>query len=225
MRYALPVLLICLTLLVLPCLLPGPGDQPRITPQRALESPLAYAAAFEAQYRPWLAALPGQAPVAAPPEGGIHHWTDAQGITHFSDRPPGTPAHQSLVFFGLTLAATVILTLLAVALFDLASGLWRHLAQVMRDRQDRGDTDHATPTLLAPIDFDDRTDLDPYSVLGISAKASNRNIRGAYERLRERCLPANIQHLDPSAQEGARHKAAAIEQAWQRICQERGIDG
>lgn len=179
----------------------------------------------------------------------VKTWRDRNGTVHFSDRASGPPdaarktivvqdnsdlmkspapareaatvTRQDGLFMGFVLLAGAIV---AGLLHKLACLGWQGvqaLAALLAPKPKAEEEPEPQP--LAPIVFDAHEFTDPYQVLGLSRQASDKNLRAVYENLRERYAPQNIMGMEPDRQEAARRKGEAIEDAWQRICADRGL--
>lgn len=65
---------------------------------------------------------------------------------------------------------------------------------------------------------------DPYAVLGLSASCSNEEVKKAYRELANKYHPDKVSHLGKEFIELAKKKFIEIQEAYQRIKQERNIE-
>ncbi|TNF34560.1 MAG: hypothetical protein EP312_06060 [Gammaproteobacteria bacterium] len=246
MRYS--ILAGWLLLLALP-FTPIPRGSPAISPLEVIGAPIRYLRAFDQTYRPLFKGLqtPKALPsLATPGDVTVKSWRDEKGVMHFSDTG-NAPAHaeekvvkhidnsqlmsqppvltsssslQQVTLLGMLLLATAILmaALHGMLVIGLRTVTW------IRDRQAGNDDDtEPAPAPLAAFEFHGNTSSDPYAILGISPKASNHNVRSAYEKALARYSAEQLLGMSPGQQEAARMKARDIEDAWQRIRIERSM--
>lgn len=195
---------------------------------------------------------PTETPVASPTgtTSTVKTWRDEKGVLHFSDTqnalgnatekhieivdnsdlispPTQTPlvaesmqddALFMLVMFAISAILTSLIWLLLSAIYTACLRLLaRHHSKGMDDEDKK-------PESLPAFEYQSSNAGDnPYAVLGISARASNHNVRAAYDQAIARHQTNQILHLTPAQQEAARIKARNIEQAWQHIRAERDL--
>lgn len=246
MRYS--ILAGWLLLLALP-FTPIPRGAPAISPMEVIGAPIRYLRAFDQTYRPLLPTLktPKSLPqLATPGDITVKSWRDEKGVMHFSDTG-NAPAHaeekvvkhsdnsqligpqpiltssstlQKVTLLGtlLLITAIVMASLHSILVIGLRAVTW------LRDRKAGNDDEpEPAPAPLAAFEFHGNTSSDPYAILGISPKASNHNVRSAYEKAMARYSADQLLGMNPGQQEAARMKAREIEDAWQRIRVERSM--
>lgn len=176
----------------------------------------------------------------------VKTWRDAKGVVHFSDNtaspahaedrlirpqsnqdllPPTPTLRHHWVFLAILLLLTLVLSqVLARLIARLAQPLQEQLSGLnfRLPRRDRHAVDDQTIDPATPISYQPVLH-DPYQTLGMSANASNGDLRAIYQRLCERYGTERSLHLSPSEQEAARLRLQSIEQAWQQIRQERNL--
>ena len=249
MRYS--ILTGWLLLLIIP-FLPLQQGRAAISPSEAIEFPIRYLRIFRSTYEPYLHIRPAiKAPDIKRPgqPATVKTWRDENGVVHFSDHD-NAPEHASdktldiapnsdliasanetrqwhgnttnnSIFAALLLAGSALL--IAIIHQLLVFG-FRAITMLKALRLARtSDDEEPKPRQPASIEYNTHSSSDPYAVLGISAKASNHNVRSAYEKARSRYDTSQLLGMTPAQQEAARMKAQEIEHAWQRIRTERSM--
>lgn len=240
-----------LLLLIIP-FLPLGQDRAAISLGEAIGFPERYLRVFHDTYEPWLRFRPIITTAAINPTDRpaiVKTWRDESGVVHFSDHE-NAPEHannkpltlapngdliastgETRLWHGNTTSNSIFAILLFTGsalliafihqLITFSLRTFRRLKALQQARMSHDDD--PMPHALPSIEYKTSNHSDPYAVLGISPKASNHNVRSAYERALSRYDASQLLGMTPAQQEAARIKTQEIEHAWQRICAERSM--